>query len=195
MAFYFVRHARVAYPPGLCYGSTDVPADTAHTAQSAVRLAQALPFGLTVICSPLTRCVQLAQALRSLRPDLDFVCDTRIAEMDFGSWEGIPWAHIPRADLDAWATDFGDYRVGGNTSVNAFLARIGTAWDDCAALRALSHGGVVWISHAGVARAVQWLTMGRRLAGLASEWPQDGIGYGVLWAPTLPASPTLAITT
>ena len=26
--------------------------------------------------------------------------------MDFGRWEGIPWADIPRPDLDAWAADF-----------------------------------------------------------------------------------------
>jgi alpha-ribazole phosphatase len=184
MAFYFVRHAHVEYPAGLCYGATDVPANAAHTAECAARLAHALPSNLTVISSPLVRCVQLAEALCGLRPDLAFVCDARIAEMDFGSWEGLAWDGIPRAAFDAWTADFGHYRVGGKTSVNEFLMRIAAAWDDCAERTALSMGGVVWISHAGVARAVRWLAMGRRTAGQASDWPQEAIGYGELWMPT-----------
>ena len=53
-------------------------------------------------CSPLRRCLQLAQGLRALRPDLAFRQDDRLAEMDFGDWEGWRWSDRPQAALDAW---------------------------------------------------------------------------------------------
>ena len=181
MPFYFVRHPRVVYPEGNCFGATDVPADAAHTAECAARLAAKVPQRALVVSSPLSRCTGLAAGLVRLRPDLRWCTDGRIAEMDFGCWEGVPWEQIPRSAFDAWMADFGNHAFGGATSVNTFLDRVASAWDEWSAAPVAAESGVVWVGHAGVARALRWLAGGRRVAGLASEWPQEAIAHGELW--------------
>ena len=103
---WLLRHAPVLAAPGLCYGRTDLPADPAATRRAAETLAKQLPRRTVVKTSPLQRCELLALDLQALRPDLAFKTDARLAEMDFGAWEGQPWGHIPRAAFDAWLADF-----------------------------------------------------------------------------------------
>ena len=122
-----------------------------------------------------------------------------LAEMDLGDWEGRPWAELPEAELTAWTDDFGHYRAGGTgESVGAFLARIE------AGLRAerTQTDAQVWITHAGVIRAVHWLLEGRLASsGLpgepegssvmdaaivqrlptAQEWPRIEVAFGDPW--------------
>ena len=177
MSLWLVRHARPLVEPGICYGALDLAADCDHTQASAMALAAVLPAHSTVQVSPLLRCRQLAQALAGLRVDLYFSEDARLREMDFGCWEGVPWDQIPRAALDAWTADFGSHRFGGRESANEVLARVGDAWDErCAA----PPGGpnVVWISHAGVLRALRLLQQGQRRVHGAADWPQGGLDYG-----------------
>ena len=181
MAFFIVRHARVDYPAGVCYGATDVPVNGAHTTEAAQALALALPAHARVISSPLMRCQALAVELRRLRPDLPFTCDARLQEMNFGTWEGQPWAQLPRDALDAWTASFGEYCCGGGESVNDFLARIAMVWDETAAIRSADSAALVWICHAGVARAVQYFLRGERRAGNASDWPTQGLAHGEVW--------------
>ena len=38
--------------------------------------------------------------------------DDRLAEIDFGAWEGQPWDRVVRADFDAWMNDFAEARSG-----------------------------------------------------------------------------------
>ena len=181
MGFFIVRHARVNYPAGACYGATDVPVDAAHTVESAQALALVLPANALVLSSPLERCRALAAELNRRRPDLPFTLDPRLQEMNFGVWEGQPWDAIPRRMLDAWTASFGDYRCGGGESVSLFLARIAAVWDETAELREAESAAVVWICHAGVARAVQYLLRGERRVGPASKWPKQGLAHGELW--------------
>jgi alpha-ribazole phosphatase len=169
-----VRHARPLVDAGLCYGRQDVAADAAHTRETAVRLARALPPGAMLRTSPRTRCRALADALAALRPDLrpDAV-DARLAEMDFGEWEGRRWDAIGAEALDAWTADFAHHRPGGGESVAAFMARVGGAFD---ALPAAADS--VWICHAGVARAAALLLQGRRRIDHATDWPREGPDFG-----------------
>ena len=60
---WLVRHAQPLVAPGVCYGALDLRADPAATADSAQRLAAALPPRLSASHSPLQRCEQLAHAL------------------------------------------------------------------------------------------------------------------------------------
>ena len=41
--------------------------------------------------------------------------DPRLAEIDFGRWEGRSWDHIPRDDIDPWAAGTEDHAPGGES--------------------------------------------------------------------------------
>ncbi|MDO5288118.1 MAG: histidine phosphatase family protein [Pseudomonadota bacterium] len=182
MTLWLLRHAPVLPPPGaadgagaLCYGASDWPADAAATARAAQAVAAQLPAGLRVRTSPLRRCQQLAQALHALRPDLPALTDERLREMDFGAWEGRSWSTIPEAELRAWTDDFAHARPGGHgESVRAFMARVGSAWDEARA----QAQPMLWITHAGVMRAALLLSRGTRCPASAAHWPADALPFG-----------------
>jgi alpha-ribazole phosphatase len=103
--------------------------------------------------------------------------DEHMAEMDFGRWEGALWAAIPRSELDAWAHDFGTVPAGGTgESTQQFMARVALAYD---AWRA-SGQDALWVTHAGVIRALWLLRDGVRTVARADQWPARPIPYGEL---------------
>lgn len=174
MKLWLARHAPPLIDAGVCYGATNVAADADATLRAAQALANELPSGALMQASPLQRCELLAQAVQGLRPDLSYDIDTRLAEMNFGVWEGHRWDAIPPAAYDAWTADFGAHRFGGQESVDAFMARVALAWD------AFQSQGQdrVWITHAGVIRAVSLLAQGVRHINNATQWPTHACGFG-----------------
>ena len=180
-ALWLMRHARVRVAPGLCYGITEVEADPVATQEAAAQAARRLPQGVVVRCSPARRCQDLALALHALRPDLVPTTDPRLAEMDFGAWEGRLWSDIGREAMETWTGDFGETPPGlHGESVHRFLDRVGAAWD------AWQQAGQpeVWITHAGVIRAVELIGQGRRRIAAAADWPATPVAFGqcALWA-------------
>ena len=173
MKLWLARHARPLVGEGICYGASDLPADVAATQAAAQALAEAVPQGIPVRCSPLQRCTALADALSALRVDLAWQADARLAEMDFGCWEGRPWAEVGEEEFGRWNADFLDYRFGGRESVRAFLARVEAARRDSA------HAGpqALWITHAGVIRATGLLVRGV-LPVQAAQWPREAVVFG-----------------
>jgi alpha-ribazole phosphatase len=171
---WLARHAQPLIAAGICYGQLDVAANSAATAQSAAELAAVLPSGMAVAVSPLQRCEQLWQALSRLRPDLTHQTDPRLQEMNFGAWEGRAWADIPAAELAAWTDDFSSYAVGGSgESVAGFMARVAAAVDGLEREK-----NTVWLTHAGVIRAVTLIASGQRHVQLASQWPAQAPAFG-----------------
>ena len=77
----FIRHTSVDVPPGVCYGQTDVP-----LAPSFPEEALIVKDGLAgihfdeIYCSPLSRCVRLAEYCGFTTPKFD----KRLMEMNFG---------------------------------------------------------------------------------------------------------------
>jgi len=178
MRLWLVRHAEVAVPQGLCYGASDVAVHAGANEAAALRLARQLPRELPVHHSTLQRCELLALALQALRPDFVLKPDARLRELDFGVWEGRSWSAIGREAFDAWLADFAHARPGGHgESVAALMARVGQAFD---AWRA---GGqdAVWITHAGVIRAVRLMARGVRRVQAAGDWPKESIEFGSAW--------------
>ena len=176
---WLARHAVVTQGAGRCYGRLDWPADEAATQAAAQALARRLPPHVCVAqVSPRRRCVQLAEKLAALRPGLRWRVDERLAEMDFGAWEGQAWEEIGRTAMDAWLADFVDARPGGGESVRAFMARVGAAWDEWQA----TGGDALWLTHAGVMRAALLLARGVRLPARADEWPRDTLPPGEVLA-------------
>lgn len=177
MKLWLVRHAQPLVASGVCYGALDVPADARATEVAAQALAQALPSGLAIYSSPLQRCEQLKQVLRGLRPDLSYKTDGRLAEMNFGQWEGQRWDAIARAELDAWTDAFATWRCGAAENVQTFMARVGAAWD---ATRALQQPAA-WITHAGVIRAATLIAGGQGCIHRADQWPTQAPAWGQWW--------------
>lgn len=174
MKLWLVRHARPLVEAGVCYGVSDMPADAAHTRDCAAQLAPLLPQGLTLWTSPLQRCSALAEQLRVLRPDLPLRLDARLAELDFGCWEGVRWDDIPRAAFDDWTANFGAARFGGRESVNELLQRVAAVRAEVQALGQ----DAAWVTHAGVLRAMALLEQGLTTLDQAPQWPREVAGWG-----------------
>lgn len=173
---WLLRHPPVVAEAGLCYGRTDLACTADSTRAVAEAIAPLLPAGIDVRTSPLQRCAVLADAIGVLRPDLPAtVFDPRLAEMDFGAWEGRPWTDIDLAELEAWTSDFVDFHVGGNgETARVFMRRVGAAWNDWRG----SERDALWVTHAGVMRAVILLNDGVACPVSSAEWPRRNIGHG-----------------
>lgn len=174
MSLWLVRHAQPLITPGICYGQLNMAADAHATLVCAQKLAEIIPFGTSVICSPLQRCEQLVPAMLAQRPDLTCKTDFRLQEMHFGDWEGRAWADIAKTELDAWTENFADYPAGQTgESVSRFMARVASAFDELP-----KDQPTLWITHAGVIRAATLIAGGVRHVKRADQWPTAAPAYG-----------------
>lgn len=148
MTLYLVRHTAVAVAPGLCYGRTEVPvAATFATEAAAIREALPTPLPAVVYSSPRDRCRHLAQRLAPA-----FRVDARLAEVDFGQWEGSPWNALPRAEVERWCATFVESGPPDGESFRSVAAR---ATQFVIETMATADGAdVLAITHAGVVRAL-----------------------------------------
>ena len=161
MILHLIRHPKPRIASGICYGRLDLLAE--NSADVAEKLRLDLPAGLPLWSSPLLRCRELAECLH---PQPMF--DERLAEMNFGDWEGQAWDDIPRAQLDAWAADVAGYTPPGGESPLSLQRR---ALDFIADL---SVPEAVIVTHAGVIR-----TLLAHWQGLPPErWPELVFAYG-----------------
>lgn len=175
MKIWLLRHAPVLLPPGICYGASDVSADEEGSLLAAQQAAEKLPLGLPVKVSGLQRAQQLANHLVQLRPDLHAATvDIRLNEMDFGCWEMQSWNSIPQSAFDEWLADFDHHCFGGKESTQHVLQRVAQALKE-------APEESLWITHAGVIRAVQWLAKnGLVPVQQASNWPGTEVSLGAL---------------
>lgn len=190
MKLWLVRHPPVLAAAGLCYGVTDLPVRAEDLAAQVERLAPLLPAAATLWSSPLSRCQSLAEALARRRPDLRLRVDERLREMNFGDWEGRRWDAIASDDYSAWLADFAHHRVGGGESTQQVIDRVASALEEArnqAPSQALNETGAstqeacVWITHAGVIRAVSWVLQGHRAIERAGQWPREAPAMGEWW--------------
>ncbi len=166
---WLVRHARPLIDAGICYGRLDVAADAQATGRAARLLHQALPAHCLLLHSPLQRCVQLARALQMLRPGSSLTADPRLSEMDFGQWEGRSWDAIGAAAVGRWSADLAHCAPGGGEPLSAMLERVDRALQ-AARRQSRDCGDIVWITHAGVARCVQWLAAHAQRPPRSEQW-------------------------
>ena len=176
MKLWLVRHARPLIEPGVCYGATDVAADSSATLEAAACLASLLPVQAPVLCSPSQRCVQLARNLQELRPGLRWQADARLTEMNFGCWEGWRWCDIPHKEFIPWIARFHDYRFGGCESTGEVMERVAQALSDSQPQQEL-----IWITHAGVIRAASLLTQGVSRVDEVRKWPRETVPFGTAY--------------
>ncbi len=148
MRLHLIRHPKPQVEPGICYGQREILAKIEMA--DLARLRTELPPGLPVWSSPLLRCRHLAEQLHA-QP----IIDPRLAELNFGDWEGRPWDEIPRHELDAWAADVVGYAPPGGESPRQLQARA------LQAVARIDTPEAVAVTHAGVIRALlaHWLAL------------------------------------
>ena len=175
MKLWLLRHAAPEVAPGTCYGRLDLAAEPLATEAAAAAVAGHVPQGATVLSSPRRRCTALAQALCGLHPGTGWHLDERLAELDFGAWEGRPWAAIPVDEISGWTAEFTEARPGGHgETVREFMARVGAALDDWQR----QGRDALWVTHAGVIRAATLWWQGVALPASAAGWTVAAPGYG-----------------
>lgn len=161
------RHPRPTGHTGRCIGRTDVKVDPRKVRRLARRIHRhwLRHGGPRLVCtSSLQRCRAVGRHLRSL--GWRHLIDDSLMETDFGAWDGLPWALIPREGVDAWVADFLHHQPGGGESLRQVLARA-ERWQ-------LPEPGAVVVGHAGWMLARRWLeTNGsHRPPTQAAQWPK-----------------------
>jgi broad specificity phosphatase PhoE len=115
---------------------------------------------LAVWTSPLRRCSELAAQL-ALRTRAALRIDDRLAEIDFGDWEGCSWDQIERQHPHAWRAWLAGWREVApprGETLEAFEARVRSWLEE--RTRAGEIGSSILVGHAGVIRALQVLDAG-----------------------------------
>lgn len=152
------RHPRPRIGARFCYGRTDVELAEPVEAGAAALIEAAVDPIERVVSAPASRALLIAREIAK-RTGAALHTDDRLAEMDFGDWEGRAWASLPRAELDAWAADTLNYRPGGGENVASMLARIRRAWPGLAS----SADNTLLVTHAGPIRCLLHIAGGMPL--------------------------------
>lgn len=149
---HLIRHGRTAAnAAGLFQGHLDNPIDEVGVAQAAL-LRGAIPVVDRLICSPLVRTHQTATAF-DLAPEID----RRWIELDFGPFDGTPFADVPMAEWQRWMAE-PDFAPEGCESLRSLATRVGEA---CAELFDESRRSeIVVVSHAMPVMAAMAWTLG-----------------------------------
>lgn len=112
------RHPKAQGAAGRCIGRTDLALDPRKAKRLAQRIrhtarAQGLPRVLWV--STLRRSADVGGWLR--RWGWQVHVDARLCEMDFGAWDGRPWADIAWPEVQAWQDKLLHHAPGGGESL------------------------------------------------------------------------------
>lgn len=140
---------------GVCYGRTDL--SLAESAEQDIQASLAtLPKFDLVYSSPAQRCVRLAAELAK-RDGCELVLSPELQELDFGQWEQLPWARIPREHSDPWAADTWNRAPPGGETEQALWTRVAT-WYRTALPAPVARCAIV--AHGGPLRVLRCLALG-----------------------------------
>ncbi|PVE26221.1 histidine phosphatase family protein [Microvirga sp. KLBC 81] len=162
---YFIRHGETDWNlEGRLQGQKDIPLNDLGRVQAEEagrRLKDIAPHyeDLAYVASPMRRTRETMELLRAaigLHPQ-SYRLDERLVELTFGSWEGMTWKEVRRAEPQLAALrerDKWNYvPPGGGESYAMLKDRIGPVLDD------LTRDTVI-VAHGGVARAFLALCCG-----------------------------------
>jgi broad specificity phosphatase PhoE len=182
---YFVRHGETDWNAARrLQGLNDVPLNALGRRQAAQcgellgKLFEAngsSPQDFTFTSSPLSRARETMDILRAALglPEKGYATDPRLAELSFGSWEGLTYKEVRDRDRSVLATrerDKWNFQPPGGESYAELLVRV-REWHHSA-----SGDGIV-TAHGGVARAFLVLYGVKSPA----EAPQGDIAQGVVY--------------
>lgn len=145
MKIFFLRHTTLDIEDNIFYGQTDVDVSSNFVNEvsiikkkfdeESINLKQ-----ISVISSPLKRCVKLATALQ-----VPFTIDTRIKELDLGDWEMKLMSTIPKIEIRKWQENLMEYKIPSGESNRDFLKRLNEFLKDILK----STQDVLLVAHAG----------------------------------------------
>ena len=191
MKLWLVRHASTASGERCVLWRKRRTCDPRTLQTAGQALIKQLPLGVSVISSPLQRCEHLAKVLCRLEPGFGYQVDPAIAEMNFGDWELKRWDDIAATELQAWTDDFAHHLCGSSgESTLQFVQRVAQRLEH--SLRA--NKDEIWITHAGVIRAVLWLERHQSfrawMQALLAQ-PADSLAFQAIFSTTfaLPIGP------
>jgi alpha-ribazole phosphatase len=141
-----MRHTRVEGGEGVCYGRTEMKVAASFEEEARAVQAQVGEGWEVVFTSPAERCRRLAETLGARR----VIVDTRLAELDFGRWEGRRWAELAGPELDGWMADFVNVAPPGGESFRQLAERVAAFREERGAW---AETRVAVVTHAGVIRA------------------------------------------
>ncbi len=149
-----IRHAATAWHgQGRVLGRNDVPLSDAGLAQARA-LADALagePIS-TLLCSPLRRTVQTAEAIAE-RQGLVATVEPRLIDLYVGPWEGCTTEELAtREDHQRFMEDPLAHPIPGGETLEALVERAGSALDE--ALGRAAGGTLALVTHSDVVRVL-----------------------------------------
>lgn len=150
MEVILIRHTAVDVPHGVCYGQTDVPLKSSFHAEADnvnMRLKELAPFDY-VYCSPLSRCVKLAEWCGYKNAERD----NRLLEINMGEWEMQRYDDIADPRLKEWYADYLNVPVTGGESFAMQYMRVSSFLDE---LKGKSYQKVAIFTHGGVTVCAQ----------------------------------------
>jgi alpha-ribazole phosphatase len=145
MEIYLIRHTTLKIEKGICYGQSDIPLAETFDAEKKILFTQIPEQVDAVYSSPLDRCYQLAELIKTQRIN----SDRRLLEMNFGDWELKKWDAISEEELNLWMKDFVTVRVPGGENFLDLQKRVA---DFTMELITKKLETVVIVTHAGVIR-------------------------------------------
>ncbi|HET9147530.1 MAG TPA: histidine phosphatase family protein [Acetobacteraceae bacterium] len=182
MQIALIRHPAAQIEPGICYGRLDVPlAPEGHLAITEIKARLAKFSSCAVWSSPARRCHAVANALAAAR-DLTPYLDPRLAELDFGAWEGLRWDDVPRAALDQWAAAPLHFSPPQGETGAALIARVRAVH---AALLEMKRSCII-VSHGGPLKLLATMLTGTPVDLLS---PAPALGSVTIIAPDCILSP------
>lgn len=144
-------------------GHIDDPLSDKGWAQMRAAVGEQRPWD-AIVSSTLCRCADFARELAA-RHNLPLTFEPRFKEIGFGAWEGRTAAELTATDAELLRRFWSDpiaHRPPGAEPLDAFGARVTTAWADLLERHAGSH--VLVVAHAGTIRMVVRHVLGMPLS-------------------------------
>ena len=133
-----------------------------------------------IVASPLRRAQETADLLAGGRP---IESDRRIAEMDYGEWEGLTYEQIDARDPDLrerWVADPGSLACPGGESGDNVARRAGAFVKDAVAAAGTGEQRILVIAHATLNRILLCVVLGVPVRDYRRRFRQDPANLTIL---------------
>lgn len=148
-----------------------------------------------IVSSPLARSAETAEIVAAGRPvDLD----KRLAELDYGQWEGLTLDEIERrfpGEYDQYEADPASHRVGGGESGRQVARRLAALLEELLDWAESGGGGktALLVGHSSTNRILLALCLGVELRDYRRRFEQDWANLTVLHWPDRDSGPLLQL--
>lgn len=172
MVLYIWRHPKPIAANGFCIGQTDISVDKRKIKRLANKIQRFVCFHQlpkVIWVSPLQRSLKVGEILAP--HGFQYHVAPELAEIDFGGWDGRPWAQIPKQQIDDWCDHFADFAPKGGESLQQLFERVEN-WLNEMAAQNRGQKPVLAVGHAGWINAASMIAARQEVPKIAADWPQ-----------------------